>query len=191
MLVYLSLFGLRLPLQLVFSLIALPPTAIDKKTPQEVWSGTPASYSNLKIFGCPTYAHVNNGKLEPRSIKCVFLGCMSGVKRYKLWSPETKKVMVSKNVIFYETVMLHDLSSKDTCDNEQQKSSTQVEFEIGLGYIPESTSHSSSKMKSGDVAPSRPQYSIVKERPRRDIKPPQRYVEANLVAYTLNVAKIY
>ena len=58
--------------------------AIEKKTPQEVWPGSPATYSDLKIFGCPTYAHVNNGKLEPRSMKCIFLGYKSGVKGYKL-----------------------------------------------------------------------------------------------------------
>ncbi|KAG8480929.1 hypothetical protein CXB51_025596 [Gossypium anomalum] len=51
-----------------------PSVAIEKKTPQDVWSGNPTNYSDLKIFGCPTYAHVDNGKLEPRSIKCVFLG---------------------------------------------------------------------------------------------------------------------
>ncbi|PHT39113.1 hypothetical protein CQW23_22686 [Capsicum baccatum] len=31
-----------------------PLVTIDKKTPKEVWSGTPGSYSNLRIFGCPT-----------------------------------------------------------------------------------------------------------------------------------------
>ncbi|KAG8472520.1 hypothetical protein CXB51_034364 [Gossypium anomalum] len=30
-----------------------PSVAIEKKTPQEVWSGNPANYSDLKIFGCP------------------------------------------------------------------------------------------------------------------------------------------
>ncbi|KAG8492366.1 hypothetical protein CXB51_009643 [Gossypium anomalum] len=54
--------------------------AIEKNTPQEVWSGNPANYSDLKIFGCLAYAHVDNGKLEPRSIKCVFLGYKAGVK---------------------------------------------------------------------------------------------------------------
>ena len=43
-----------------------PSIAIEKKTPQEVWSGSLATYSDLKFFGCPTYAHVDNGKLEPR-----------------------------------------------------------------------------------------------------------------------------
>ena len=61
-----------------------PSSAIDKKTPKEVWYGTPVDYSDLKIFGCPAYAHVDNGKLEPRSIKCMFLGYKSCVKGYKL-----------------------------------------------------------------------------------------------------------
>ncbi|KAG8486777.1 hypothetical protein CXB51_020123 [Gossypium anomalum] len=34
-----------------------PSVAIEKKTPQEVWSGNPANYSDLKIFGCPAYAN--------------------------------------------------------------------------------------------------------------------------------------
>ncbi|KAG8499179.1 hypothetical protein CXB51_005552 [Gossypium anomalum] len=61
-----------------------PSVAIKKKTPQEVWSGNPANYFDLKIFGCPAYAYVDNGKLESRSIKSVFLGYKAGVKGYKL-----------------------------------------------------------------------------------------------------------
>ena len=133
----------------------------------------------MKIFGCPAYAHVDNGKLEPKSIKYVFLGYNYGVKGYKLWCPKTKKVMVSKDVIFYETVILHDSSFRDSCDKEQQKSSTRVEFEFkfGLGSIPKSTSQSSSEMKNGVVVPSPPptppQYSVAKVKPRRDINLPQ------------------
>ncbi|KAK3033802.1 hypothetical protein RJ639_034373 [Escallonia herrerae] len=33
-----------------------PSTAIDWKTPEEVWSGKHANYENLRIFGCPAYA---------------------------------------------------------------------------------------------------------------------------------------
>ena len=36
-----------------------PSTAIDCLTPLEKWSGTPANYTDLKIFGCPANAHVN------------------------------------------------------------------------------------------------------------------------------------
>jgi hypothetical protein len=50
-----------------------PSIAIDKKTPIEVWSGSLADYSQLRVFGCTAYAHVDNGKLEPRAVKCIFL----------------------------------------------------------------------------------------------------------------------
>jgi len=61
-----------------------PSIPLNKKTPIEVWSGKPADYSQLKVFGCTAYAHVDNGKLEPRAVKCLFLSNSSGVKGYKL-----------------------------------------------------------------------------------------------------------
>ena len=42
-----------------------PSTEIEFKTLEEVWSGKPADYSNLRIFGCLAYMHVSEGKLEP------------------------------------------------------------------------------------------------------------------------------
>ena len=64
-----------------------PSSAIDFKIPEEVWSGKPIDYSNLKIFGCPTYVHVQSGersKLDSKSRKYVFLGFEKGVKGYRL-----------------------------------------------------------------------------------------------------------
>lgn len=50
-----------------------PSLAINLKTSEEMWSGSPAMYDNLKIFGCHVYAHVNEGKLEARAKKYNFL----------------------------------------------------------------------------------------------------------------------
>ena len=49
-----------------------PSIAIDKKTPIEVWSGSPADYSQLRVFCYTAYVHVDNGKLEPAAVKCIF-----------------------------------------------------------------------------------------------------------------------
>ncbi|GJR04060.1 hypothetical protein Tco_0527044 [Tanacetum coccineum] len=46
-----------------------PATAIDCKTPIEVWTGKPADYSKLRVFGCPAYYHVSDGKLIPEPIQ--------------------------------------------------------------------------------------------------------------------------
>ncbi|KAH9679844.1 hypothetical protein KPL71_026299 [Citrus sinensis] len=36
-----------------------PSAAIDFKTPEEIWSGRPPKFENLRIFGCPAYVHIN------------------------------------------------------------------------------------------------------------------------------------
>jgi hypothetical protein len=95
-----------------------PSIPLNKKTPIAVWSGTHADYSQLKVFGCTAYAHVNNGKLGPRAIKCPFLGYGSGVKGYKLWNPETRNTFMSKSVVFNESVMFYySLTSNHVPDN--------------------------------------------------------------------------
>jgi len=48
----------------------LPSSAIGGKPPLKVWSGKAAQdYDSLWVFGCPTYYHVKEDKLEPR--ECV------------------------------------------------------------------------------------------------------------------------
>ncbi|KAH9668970.1 hypothetical protein KPL70_021600 [Citrus sinensis] len=37
-----------------------PSSALDFKTPPEIWSGKPLDLSNLRIFGCPAYAHIKD-----------------------------------------------------------------------------------------------------------------------------------
>ncbi|KAG8474438.1 hypothetical protein CXB51_034087 [Gossypium anomalum] len=174
----------RSSLYCMFFINRSPSVAIEKKTPQEVWSGNPVDYFDLKIFRCPAYPHVDNRKLEPISIKCVFLGYNASVKGYKLWCPENRKVVISRDVIFYETAMLPNLSLKDSSNKENQK---QVEHQLNTESTTESTPQASTKIDNR-VASS-PQYSIAKNRTRRQIKPPKKYVEADLAAYVLNVAK--
>ena len=85
-----------------------PLIVINCKTSQEVWSGKPYDYSSLQMFGCPVYARVDDGKLEPRANKCIFLGYATGVKGHYIWCTEegkTPKFIISKNVTFDESVM--------------------------------------------------------------------------------------
>lgn len=43
--------------------------AIKFKTPEQMWSGVPASYKHLRTLGCPSYVHVKQGKLDARAFK--------------------------------------------------------------------------------------------------------------------------
>ena len=53
----------------VYLINRCPSSAIEHKTPEEMWSGKPPDFSNLKVFGCAAYVHQSIGKLEPRAIK--------------------------------------------------------------------------------------------------------------------------
>ena len=47
------------------------------KISEEVWTGHPCDYSNLKIFGCEAYVLTpknQHSKLDPISKKCIFVG---------------------------------------------------------------------------------------------------------------------
>ena len=61
-----------------------PSSALQFKSPQEVWLKKPPDLSNLKIFGCIAYTHINQGKLEPKGIKGYFIGYLKGVKGFKI-----------------------------------------------------------------------------------------------------------
>ncbi|CAA7409004.1 unnamed protein product [Spirodela intermedia] len=67
------------------------PIAIEKKTPQEIWSSSLANYYFLKVLGCLTYVCVNNGKFEPRLVKYIFLRFKPRVNGYKLYHPKNQK----------------------------------------------------------------------------------------------------
>ena len=63
----------------------LPSAAIGGKTPMKMWSGKHAQdYDSLRIFWCPIYYHVKDGKLDPRARKAIFVGFKGGVKGFKL-----------------------------------------------------------------------------------------------------------
>jgi hypothetical protein len=49
-----------------------PSSALEFKTPEQVWSGKVPDLSHLKVFGCTAFAHQREGKLDPRVVKCVF-----------------------------------------------------------------------------------------------------------------------
>ena len=58
-----------------------------------------------QVLGCTSFVHIHNhnqGKLDPRALKCVFVGYSSTQKGYKCYHPSTRKLYVSTNVTFVE-----------------------------------------------------------------------------------------
>ncbi|CAL9028580.1 unnamed protein product, partial [Prunus brigantina] len=108
----------------------LPAAANEGKTPMEVWSGKPCTdYKYLHIFGCPAYYHVRESKLDPRAKKALFMGFSTGVKGYRLWCPDEKKFVVSRDVTFDEAAMVNQNKHEGEIEaTKTMSSSKQVEL---------------------------------------------------------------
>ena len=60
---------------------------------------------DLKIFECSAFVHIHQQhrrKIDPKSIKCIFIAYSSHQKGYKCYSPITKRVYNSMDVTFFE-----------------------------------------------------------------------------------------
>lgn len=84
--------------------------------PERVWSGHDIKYSHLKVFGCKAFAHVSKEqrqKLDDRAIPCIFLGYGDEEFGYRLWDPEKKRVIRSRDVVFHEQETMSDSATQE------------------------------------------------------------------------------
>ncbi|GJT36008.1 retrovirus-related pol polyprotein from transposon TNT 1-94 [Tanacetum coccineum] len=66
---------------------------------------TPSSMNlEPKVFGCTSYVHQNIGKLEPRAVRCVFLGYADLNKGYQCYEPKENKMYVTRDVEFHKNI---------------------------------------------------------------------------------------
>ena len=85
----------------------LPSPILNNKSPFEKLYGKIPSYEHLKVFGCLCFASTlihHRTKFDPKSVPCVFLGYPFSVKGYKLLNLFTKRIFISRDVIFHETI---------------------------------------------------------------------------------------
>ena len=163
-----------------------PSTAIDLKTPMEMWTGKPADYSTLHSFGCPAYVMYNTQertKLDPKSRKCIFLGYAEGVKGYRLWDPTTHKVIISRDVIFVED----RLQWKDGNDSTSKEISETTTVQVENNQVQE-TSVSSEEAPEHEVQEPVESEALEVRRSTHERRPPawhSEYVTESNVAYCL------
>ncbi|KAG6408197.1 hypothetical protein SASPL_131201 [Salvia splendens] len=72
-------------------------------TPEEAWSSFKPSVAHLRVFGCIVYAKIPEArriKLDDKGEKCIFVGYGDRVMGYKLYNSLTKKVIISRDVVF-------------------------------------------------------------------------------------------
>ena len=82
-----------------------PTSTFQGATPYERWYREKPNVDNLRVFGCNVYVHVpdqKRRKLDAKAIKGVFVGYPSGTKGYKIFVPESRSMICSRDVQFLE-----------------------------------------------------------------------------------------
>ncbi|MCO5591147.1 hypothetical protein L7F22_045128 [Adiantum nelumboides] len=82
-----------------------PIAAVHEISPYERLYGIKPTVSYMRVFGCVCHVHVPNEarkKMEPKAVKCIFLGYPVEKKGYKCYDPTTRQVYVSRDVRFCE-----------------------------------------------------------------------------------------
>ncbi|GKA53767.1 ribonuclease H-like domain-containing protein [Tanacetum coccineum] len=90
----------------IYLLNILPSRAIDNAVPFTRLFETTPDYSILRTFGCLCYPHIDTtNKLQPRATPSIFLGHASNHRAYRCLDLNTNKIIISRHVIFDETVL--------------------------------------------------------------------------------------
>ncbi len=75
--------------------------------PEEKITSKKPNVSHFKMFGCIAYVHVpdeKRSKLDPKTEKCIFIGYSLEQKGYRCFNPSTRKLQMSRDVMFDEMV---------------------------------------------------------------------------------------
>ncbi|CAL9000577.1 unnamed protein product [Prunus brigantina] len=99
----------------------LPSRVLDYKSPLEVLKGRKIDLSHLRIFGCVCFVHIqglHRDKFDSRAAKCFFMGYSSTQKGYKCYDSRTRKIIISRDVVFDETCSFFDKSYGNNSQGE-------------------------------------------------------------------------
>ena len=87
-------------------------------TPYEAWYGEKPDIAHLRTFGSRAFVHIPDSlrqKLDAKAQEVILVGYCKTSKAYRLWNPATRRIIISRDVIFDEDA---PYDSKPTAENE-------------------------------------------------------------------------
>nr|GLL27111.1 hypothetical protein L195_g010371 [Ipomoea trifida] len=88
-----------------------------KKSPYSKLYHKEPNYKSLRVFGClcfPSLRHQGGNKFVKKTYPCVFIGYSPIHKGYRCYEPRTKRVYISRHVVFDEGKFLYKPSSPES-----------------------------------------------------------------------------
>jgi hypothetical protein len=149
----------------------MPSRVLGYKSPIECLTGETTYVVPPKVFGCVCFVkdyRPSVGKLDPRALKCVFVGYSGKQKGYKCWCPSERRMFVSADVVFREHVPFYgeptDLTDVfpdmftneilgEDCEaggEEVEEDDTSTSREMIIGVIPSEIEHEERQGEKND-----------------------------------------
>ncbi|PKU62800.1 Retrovirus-related Pol polyprotein from transposon TNT 1-94 [Dendrobium catenatum] len=104
----------------------LPSASMDFQSPYQRLHQKEPNYDHLRVFGClchPWSQPYSADKFSPRSHDSVFLGYSPTHKGYKCYNPLTGKTIISRHVVFQETIFPYNkIKHSEQIDSPIQES---------------------------------------------------------------------
>jgi len=84
----------------------LPSSALKFESPYFMLHGNHPTYSSLRVFGSKCFPYTwdsKQNKFDPKTVLCIFVGYNDKHKGYKCFHPSSKKMIISRHVVFNES----------------------------------------------------------------------------------------
>ncbi|GKB44070.1 retrotransposon protein, putative, ty1-copia subclass, partial [Tanacetum coccineum] len=105
-------------------ILNMVPTKKVDKTPYEIWHGQAPKLSYLKVWGCKALVKHDTltkpDKLEPISIKCIFIGYPKEMMGYSFYYPPENNIFVARNAEFLKNSLINHEAKDDQEIDEPQ-----------------------------------------------------------------------
>ncbi|BBH02600.1 ADP glucose pyrophosphorylase large subunit 1 [Prunus dulcis] len=164
-----------------------PTHAVKSVTPEEAWSSKKPQVNYFKVFGCLAYVHTPDNlrtKLDDKSTKCVMLGVSEESKAYRLYNPETQKIIISRDVVFDEA------NGWDWNNKQEKRAGVDLEEIETMNGVEEVTSR---EVEDEPVGHNSPRITEASPNLLRQRRPPgwmTDYVSGNELSDNENIAQI-
>ena len=137
--------------------------------------------------------HARQGKLDARALKCIFLGYQTGVKGYRLWCTEAgkQKIMISRDVVFVESEMPYLQAANSNPPKGERSENISINPGGSASNIDESVEPEESVLQENEASEELHEpvdtYLLAKDRTRRNIRPPARFFQIQILCIMLCV----
>ncbi|GKA82484.1 retrotransposon protein, putative, ty1-copia subclass [Tanacetum coccineum] len=109
-------------------ILNMVPTKNVERTPYEIWHGKDLKLSYLRVWGCKALAKQDApDKLNPKSIKCIFVGYPKETMGCYFYYPLENKIFVARNVEFFENSLMVQEAKEDT---QPSKNTSEIHDEV-------------------------------------------------------------